>query len=450
MCGIFGVFNHSGDVSRLTFFGLLALQHRGQESAGIASSNLKKIFVFKNLGLVNQVFDEEKIKKLKGKFAIGHTRYSTAGSSNLKNSQPFVLSSQLGEFAITHNGNLANYKTLKKMLLEKGHCFESKTDTEVIARIIIASSGKDWRKKIIKGLEKIKGSYSLLVLTKDKLFVLRDPWGVRPLVLGKINSGWVVASESCAIESLNGKILREVRPGEFIEISQKGVKTFYQKESNKKGFCIFEYVYFSRPDSIINNQLVQETRVKAGKILATESPIKADFVIAVPDSGISAALGFAQKSKIPYYEGLIKSRYVGRTFIQPEQKIRELGVRLKFSPLKKVLKNKTVVLVDDSIVRGTTIAQIVKMLKKVGVKRIHLRIASPPFKYICHLGVDVSRYQELIAAKYDLETIRKKISVDSLAYLSLSGLKKAIGNIKTDFCTGCFDGNYPVELVDIK
>jgi len=449
MCGLFGIFAPGKDVSRLTFFGLLSLQHRGQESAGIVSSDFKKILIYKNTGLVNQIFHEKEINKLKGKLAIGHTRYSTAGSSTLENAQPFLLSSHLGKFALAHNGNLANYKLLKKTLLRKGHGFETETDSEVIARIIINSPGRNWRRKIIKGLSQIKGAYSLVILVKDKLYVVRDPWGIRPLVLGKVNTcGWLVASETTAIESINGKVLRAVKPGEFIEISKNGLKTFHRVRNKQQGFCLFEYIYFSRPDSVINNRLVQNVRLKAGKILAREAPAKADFVISVPDSGTSAALGFAQESGLPYQEGLIKSRYVGRTFIQPVQKLRKLGVRLKFSPLKEILKNKRVVLIDDSIVRGTTIAQIVKMLRKAGVKKIHLRIASPPFKNICYLGVDVARYRELIAAKYNVEEIRKKVGADSLAYLSLEGIKKAVGQIKIDLCTGCFNGNYPVGYID--
>jgi len=444
-CGVFGIFAPTEDVARLTFFGLLSLQHRGQESAGIASSNFKRVVSHKGMGLVNQVFTERRIRKLKGKLAVGHTRYSTAGTSVLRNAQPTVLASKFGDFALVHNGNLANYKQLKQFLFKKGHCFNSEVDSELLARLIIESKGRSLRAKIISGFLQAKGAFSVVILTKDKLFIVRDQWGVRPLVLGKIDSSdWLVASESSAIESIGGKVIREVKPGEFIEISKKGLQTFHQIVNKKGGFCIFEYVYFSRPDSVINNRLVHLARMKAGRMLAKEHPAKADFVISVPDSGTSAALGFSQASSIPYQEGLMKSRYVGRTFIRPSQRIRDLGVGLKFSPLTRVLKNKSIVLVDDSIVRGTTIAQIVKMLKKAGVKKIHLRIVSPPFKYICYLGVDVNRYDELIANKNTVEQIRKKLKVDSLAYLSLSGLKIAVGKIKHGVCTGCFNGKYPI------
>jgi len=353
----------------------------------------------------------------------------------------------LGDFALVHNGNIANFKKLKKILLEKGHSFDSESDSEVIARLIVAAAGKNWQEKIINGLSPVKGAYSLVILTQDKLFALRDPWGVRPLILGKINDdGWIISSETGAVETTGGKIVREINPGEFIEISKERIGTFFQKKAKKTGFCIFEYVYFSRPDNIINNRLVQKVRIKAGRLLARQAPAKADMVISVPDSGTSAALGFAQESKIPYQEGLIKNRYIGRTFIQPQQRIRDLGVRIKFFPLKPILKNKSLILVDDSIVRGTTIGKIIKMLKTAGAKKVHVRIASPPFKNICYLGVDVSRYKELIAAKYPIDEIKKMIGADSLAYLSLTNLKKAVGKIKIDFCTGCFNGDYPVKL----
>lgn len=444
-CGVFGIFAPREDVARLTFFGLLSLQHRGQESAGIASSNFKRVVFHKGMGLVNQVFTEAEIKKLKGKLAIGHTRYSTEGSSILKNAQPIVLSSNFGDLALVHNGNLANFKKLKTYLLKRGHCFSSEVDSELIVRLVIESKGKSLKAKIVKGVSQIKGAFSLVFLTKDKLFVVRDQWGIRPLTLGKINSaGWLVASETTAIESIGGKVIREVKPGEFIEISKKRIKTFHHIKNKKGGFCVFEYVYFSRPDSIINDRLVHLVRIKAGKILAREHPVKADYVISVPDSGTSAALGFSQKSGISFQEGLIKSRYIGRTFIQPSQRVRDLGVRMKFSPLKKLLQGKRIVLVDDSIVRGTTIAQIIKILRKAGAKEIHLRIASPPFKNICYLGIDVKRYEELIASKNSLEKIKEKLKADSLGYLSLSGLKHAVGKIDYGLCTGCFNEKYPV------
>ncbi|MGB9637498.1 MAG: amidophosphoribosyltransferase, partial [Microgenomates group bacterium] len=448
MCGIFGIFASEVNVAKLTYFGLLSLQHRGQEAAGIAVSNLKKINLIRGIGLINQVFNKEKLKKLKGKIAIGHTRYSTQGASDIKNAQPILLSSLLGDFALVHNGNLSNFQKLKNELLRNGIAFDSETDTELIARLIAYYKGKNWQEKIINGLSQIKGAYSLVLLTEKNLYLLRDPWGIRPLILGRINKeGWIGASETSAIENIGGEVVREVEPGEFIEIRSDGsLKTFYKKPAKKTGFCIFEYVYFSRPDNVINGKLVQEVRVKTGKLLARQKPVKADMIISVPDSGTSAALGYSLESKTQYSEGLIKSRYIGRTFIQPEQQIRDLGVRLKFSPLKKILKNKKIVLVDDSIVRGTTLSKIVKLIKEAGAKEIHVRIASPPFKNICYLGVDVSRYKELIAAKKTVEEIKKDIGADSLEYLTLNNLKKAVGKTKIGFCTGCFNGDYPVKL----
>jgi amidophosphoribosyltransferase len=444
-CGVFGVFAPKEEVARLTYYGLLALQHRGQESAGIAASNQKTIELYKNMGLVNQVFTEEIISRLEGQLAIGHTRYSTEGSSSLTNAQPVYLTASCGQFTLAHNGNLVNYDCLKEMLLNKGHCLNSETDSELIARLIAEANGTDFKEKIINGIPQLKGAFSLVILTTDKIYAIRDQWGVRPLVVGKLNGeGWLVASESTAIESVGGEVVREIKPGEMIEISQKGLNSFHTISNKKTGFCIFEYVYFSRPDSILNNRLVHRARFEAGRLLAKKEPVKVDYVIGVPDSGTSSALGYSQESKIPFQEGLIKSRYIGRTFIQPAQRIRDLGVRLKFSPLDRILKGKKIVLIDDSIVRGTTITQIIRMLRSKGVEEIHLRIASPPFKHPCFLGVDVSRYKELIASKNSVSQIRKKVGADSLVYLSLTELKKSIG-VKIPFCTGCFNGKYPVK-----
>lgn len=445
-CGIYGIFAPKEDVARLIFYGLISLQHRGQESAGMATADFKKVSIYRGMGLVNQVFKEGTIKRLKGKLGIGHTRYSTEGSSILKNAQPVVLNSQFGDLALAHNGNLVNYKELKKYLLKKGHALNTELDSELILRIIIDTPGKTLREKISKGIELIKGAFSLVMMTKDKLYVIRDQWGIRPLVIGRINGqGWLAASEPVAIKSIGGRVVREVRPGEMIEISKKGMKSFCQTKNKKTGFCIFEYVYFSRPDSTLNGRLVYSARFMAGRILAKEYPVKADFVMSVPDSGTSAALGYSRQSKIQFQEGLIKSRYVGRTFIQPSQRIRDLGVSLKFNPMKEILQGKDVIVVDDSIVRGTTIAQLVKILKKAGARKVHLRIASPPFKNVCFLGINVSQYAELIASKHDLKTIKTKLGADSLGYLSLAGLKRAIGTTDSQLCTGCFNNDYPIK-----
>ncbi len=444
-CGIFGIYAPDEEVSRLTYYGLQALQHRGQDSAGIAAANQGQLAIHKNMGLVDQVFSEHTISKLQGQAAIGHTRYSTQGGSNLVNAQPILLTSSCGEFALAHNGNLTNYDQLKKLLLNKGHCLNTSTDSELIARLIAEADGDCFKEKLINGIPQLEGAFSLLILTEEKLYVIRDQWGVRPLTLGQINGkGWIAASETTAIESIGGESVREVKPGEMLTLSNAGCESFHHIPNSKTGFCIFEYVYFSRPDSIINQCLVHRSRVKAGQLLAKSQPVKADYVIGVPDSGTSSALGYSQESSIPFQEGLIKSRYVGRTFIQPAQRIRDLGVRLKFSPLGEVLEGKDIVLVDDSIVRGTTLKQIIKMLKKKGVGAIHLRITSPPFKHPCFLGVDVSRYKELIAHDHSIKEIKKELGADSLAYLSLADLKKSIGN-NASFCTGCFNDNYPVR-----
>lgn len=449
-CGVFGIHAPQEEVGRLTYYGLLALQHRGQESAGIASSNNQHITLHKANGLVDQIFTEEVIQGLSGQVAIGHTRYATDGTSNISHAQPILLTSSCGEFALALNGNLVNKNQLKKFLLNKGHCLNTCTDSEIIARLIAEAKGNNFKEKLINGIPQLKGAFSLVILTTDKLYAVRDQWGVRPLALGKINGkGWVVASETTAIESIGAETVRAIKPGEMIELSETGCNSFHQVKNKKTGFCIFEYVYFSRPDSIMNNCLIHQARFKAGQLLAKSHPVEADFVIGVPDSGTSSALGYSQESKIPFQEGLIKSRYVGRTFIQPTQRIRNLGVRLKFSPLARVLKDKKIILIDDSIVRGTTLKQIVQMLKDKGVKEVHLRITSPPFKHPCFLGVDVSRYKELIANKNTVEGIRKELGAASLAYLSLEDLKRSIGS-KIQFCTGCFTNHYPVRAESEK
>lgn len=445
-CGVFGIYGES-EAARITFFGLYSLQHRGQESAGIAVADGKKISLEKGMGLISQVFSEERIRDLKGYLAIGHNRYSTTGSSLLNNAQPFLFQSNLWSFAIAHNGNLSNTKVLKKQLSKEGVNFFSSADSEVIGHLILKSKGKTFEEKLLKGVALLEGAFSLLILTKDKLYAIRDPFGVRPLTLGKFRSSWVVASETCAFATIGANFKRDIRPGEVLRIDKNGLRTIAHNGKDPDAFCIFEYIYFSRPDSFINGRLVYLTRLRAGQQLAKECPAPgADLVIAVPDSGTSAALGFSQGSKIPFLEGLIKNRYLGRTFIQPGQGLRRLGVKLKFNPLPEMLKGKKIVLVDDSIVRGTTTAGVVKMLKKFGAKEVHLRVASPPLIAPCFLGIDIERYKELVAHGRSLEQIRQKLGADSLGYLSLEGLKKAIGKFNGGFCDGCFTGRYPVEI----
>jgi len=444
-CGIFGIYGNS-EAARITFFGLYSLQHRGQESAGIAVADGRKIRLEKGMGLISQVFSEEKIKNLKGHLAIGHNRYSTTGSSQLINAQPFFFQSDLWSFTVAHNGNLSNTKFLRRWLSKDGVNFTSSSDSEVIGHVILKSEGKTLEDKIVKGISVLEGAFSLLILAKDKLFAIRDPFGIRPLVLGKFHSSWVVASETCAFATIGANFKRNIHPGEVVRFDKDGLKTIHHDGREPSAFCIFEYIYFSRPDSFINGKLGYLTRLQAGQELAKEHPVAADLVISVPDSGTSAALGFSQESKIPFLEGLIKNRYLGRTFIQPEQELRKLGVKLKFNPLPEILKGKKVILIDDSIVRGTTTAGVVKLLKKFGAKEVHLRIASPPLISPCFLGIDIERYRELVAHGRTIEQIRHKLGADSLGYLSLNGLKKAIGEVNCGFCDGCFTGSYPVKI----
>lgn len=445
-CGVFGIYSYP-QAARITFFGLYSLQHRGQESAGIAVSDGKKIAVEKGMGLISQVFSEEKIRNLNGYLAIGHNRYSTTGSSIIANAQPFLFQSDLWSFAVAHNGNLANTKVLRKQLSKEGVSFTSSSDSEVIGHLILKSKGKTFVDKIIKGISLLEGAFSVLILTKNKIYAIRDPLGIRPLVLGKFHSSWVVASETCAFSTIEAKFQRDIRPGEILRIGEDGAKIVCHNGKEPSAFCIFEYIYFSRPDSFINGRLGYLTRLQAGRQLAKEHPASgADLVIAVPDSGTSAALGFSQESKIPFLEGLIKNRYLGRTFIQPEQELRKLGVKLKFNPLPEILEGKKVVLIDDSIVRGTTTAGVVKLLRKFGAREVHLRIASPPLVSPCFLGIDIERYRELVAHGRSVEQVRKKLGANSLGYLSLEGLKKAIGKVNCGFCDGCFTTHYPMEV----
>lgn len=441
-CGVFGIYEPNNDVARICFFGLYSLQHRGQESAGIAVSNGRKIVGYKKMGLVSQVFTERVLSKLHGKIGLAHNRYSTTGSSRIYNAQPIVLKSQNGDFALAHNGNLVNTVILKGELIKNGHNLVSTSDTEVIGKIICQSEGKNWEEKIKKGLVQVRGSYSLVISTPRKLFGIRDPLGVRPLILGKFNSGWVLASESCALDTIGAKIIREILPGEGVVIDGRGVKTFLPP-SEESAFCIFEYIYFARPDSLFDKRLVYVARQEMGRQLYREHPVKADFVMSVPDSGTAAAIGFAEEAKMPFCEGLIKSRYIGRTFIQPGDKLRKLGIKLKFNTLRQILENKSVVVIDDSIVRGNTTRQITQMLKEAGVKKIHFRISSPPIRHPCYLGVDIATRNELIAHKKTIAQIRQFLGADSLGYLSLKGLVKSISST-ISFCDGCFTGHYPI------
>ena len=444
-CGVFGVYSPKEDVARLTFFAIFALQHRGQESAGIATADGKKIQVYTGMGRVSSVFTEESMKNLTGHIAIGHNRYSTSGSSRVANAQPILVGDGDNTIAIAHNGNIVNATFLYQELIGQGYTFRGSTDSEVIANLIISSSGKDFIEKIRYAMRRLQGAYSLAILTPQELYAVRDPLGVRPLCLGKVDSGWAVASETCALDHIGAEFIREIEPDEIIRINENGVQS-YPGELGKRGTCIFEYIYFARPDSMINGKLLYPARQAMGAGLAREYPIDADIVMGVPDSATAAGTGYARESGIPVVEGLIKNRYVGRTFIEPDQRMRDLGVKLKFNPLPQVLDGERLVVVDDSIVRGTTTPSVVRLLRKAGAKEVHMRICAPPIKYPCFFGVDMATRRELIAAQKSIPEICEFIGADSLGYLSIEGLIKSIGLPKENFCLACFTGEYPISV----
>ena len=448
-CGVIGVRLNDKKENALSkvYYGLYAMQHRGQESCGVAIFDGKEIKLHKDMGLVSEVFRD---LKLEGFAAIGHVRYSTKGESQLINAQPLLIDYSYGSFAIAHNGQIVNYKELKAELSRKGCVFTTTTDSEIIAQVIVQEHIKsgDFILGIKRAMRKIKGSYSLTILKDDKIIAIRDPNGFRPLVLGKRGSNYIVASESCAIECVNFKVVRDVKPGEILIISESIRSEAVPSE--RKSICMFEYVYFSRPDSVIDGIPVYQVRKKLGELLYKEAPIKADLVTAVPDSGITAALGFSRASGIPYGESLIKNRYLGRTFIMPNQKDREEGVKIKLMPLKSEIKDKVIVLVDDSIVRGTTIKRIISNLKEAGAKEVHVRISCPPIRYPCYYGIDMQTREEFIARNKTVEEIKEEIGADSLAYISLDGLIKAIGLPREKLCLACLTGEYPVKPEQMK
>ena len=444
-CGVFGVYAPNEDVARLTFFGLFALQHRGQESAGIATTDGGRIGVFTGMGRVAHVFNEEALSQLAGHIAIGHNRYSTTGSSRVTNCQPILVGKGLNSIALAHNGNIINAKHLQEELAGRGYTFRTSTDTEVIANLIVSSTEKEWVDRVRYAMHRLQGAYSLVFMTNRGLFAVRDPFGVRPLCLGSIDGGWVVASESCALDHIGADFIREIEPGEIVSITENGVES-HQGVASRRRLCIFEYIYFARPDSVINGRALYPARQAMGAMLAREHPVDADLVIGVPDSATAAAIGYAQESGIPFAEGLIKNRYVGRTFIEPDQRIRDLGVKLKFNPLPQMLDGKRLVLVDDSIVRGTTTPSVVRLLKKAGAKEVHMRICAPPIRYPCFFGVDMATRYELIAAQKSVSEIRDFIDADSLGYMSIDGLIKAVDLPKDYFCLACFTGDYPIPV----
>ena len=446
-CGVFGVFAPDEDVARITFYGIYALQHRGQESAGIATADGHRIHIHAEMGLVSQVFDEADLGYLPGHIAIGHTRYSTTGSSRKENAQPVLVEGSHGQLAMGHNGNLINAETLRYDLEEQGLEFSGSTDTEVAARMLASAPGADWLERASSTMKALAGAYCLVALTPDSLIAMRDPYGVRPLCIGKLNGkGWVVASETCALDHLGAEFVREVEPGEAIVIDRQGLRAVQAVEKRREALCVFEYIYFARPDSILRNKLLHPMRTNMGRELARQAPVEADLVIGVPDSATAAAIGYAHESGIPYAEGLVKNRYVGRTFIQPDQRLRDQGVYLKFNPMRQVIEGKRLVVVDDSIVRGTTTPKVVEMLRRAGAKEVHMRICAPPIKHPCHFGIDMATQWELIASKQGVEEIRQHIGADSLAYLTIEGLMVAVEQPKDSFCTACFTGEYPMPV----
>lgn len=475
-CGVFGVYAPELDVARLTFFGLYALQHRGQESAGITTGDGQAAYIHKGMGLVSQVFNEENLRPLKGHMAIGHNRYSTTGSSHIRNVQPYLIETIYGPLGVAHNGNLTNALHLRHQLLKRGVGLSSSTDSEVITQILAAPpevwSGQDevrgrtastelprvrdagdhWIVRIRALMRVAEGAYSLAILTRNAVYAVRDPLGLRPLCVGTLNGGGhVVASESCALLTVGAHYLRDVEPGEIVRLDNDGLTAFVGREPVQRSMCIFEHVYFARPDSMLDGQIVHEVRQRMGRRLAREAPAEADAVVAVPDSAIPAAIGYSQESELPYTEGLIKNRYIGRTFIQPDDHLRKLGVNLKYNPLTANLKGKRVVLVDDSIVRGNTAGPLVQLLRDGGAAEVHVRVSSPPVRHPCFMGVDMATYSELIAYKMDIESICKRIGADSLAYLSLEGLQEAVQEAipeqkRSGHCSACFSGKYPITL----
>ncbi|MFN8539669.1 MAG: amidophosphoribosyltransferase [Thermomicrobiales bacterium] len=451
-CGIFGVYAPGDDVARLTFFGLFALQHRGQESAGIATARVGNgtLQIFRQMGLVSQAFEEGDLVRLRGDLAIGHTRYSTTGSSNIANASPFVAGSNIGEIAVAHNGNLTNADRLRAELAAQGEQFLASTDSEVVAKLIARQPGSTIVEKVQRAMPRMLGAYSLTILTPHEVVAVRDPLGVRPLCLGRLpDGGNVVASESCALSTIGAHLLRDVAPGEIVVfdgIGADGVRSYVGQASPRQATCVFEMIYLARPDSAMNGARLHLARGRMGEELAREAPADADIVIAAPDTATPAALGYARASGIPYVEALIKNRYIGRTFIQPDQRLRELGVGLKFNPLPEALAGKRVVLVEDSIVRGTTSRPLVELLRKHGATEVHMRVHSPPMRWPCYLGVDTGRRSELIAAQMSVEEICKFIGADSLAYLSEDGLTRALEIPRSRFCFACFDGKYPVSV----
>jgi amidophosphoribosyltransferase len=453
-CGVFGVYGHP-EAANLTYLGLYALQHRGQESAGIVSSTGADLNVHRAMGEVEEIFQPDVLKKLKGASAIGHTRYSTAGDKALLNAQPILIDCNKGKVALAHNGNLTNALEHRRRLEHRGSIFQTNSDTEVIVHLIAKSQARNFSAALGDALNQVEGAYSLLVLTPEEMYAVRDPRGFRPLALGKItttegNDAWVVASETCAFDLINAEHLRDVEPGEMLRVSRSGIETIRFSAAKPHQFCVFEHVYFSRPDSTVFGRSVNESREMLGRLLAQEHPVEADMIVPIPDSGVPAAIGYSLESGIPFRMGLIRNHYIGRTFIEPSQAIRNFGVKLKLNPVRNLVNGKRVVLVDDSIVRGTTSRKLVRLMRDAGAKEVHMRISCPPTISPCYYGVDTPTKEELIASSNTPEQICKYLGADTLGYLSMTGLRQAVNDKNGEFCTSCYTGIYPTDLVQLE
>ncbi len=444
MCGVFGIFGHPDSV-KLTYLGLFALQHRGQESAGIVTSSGKGMKGHRGMGLVVDVFTKERLESLSGNLAMGHVRYSTAGSSLIKNAQPFQVDTSFGPLAIGHNGDLVNALQLRDKLEKTGSIFQSTMDSELIVHLITKSKKNKLEDKLVDALSRVKGAYSLLLMTKNQIIAVRDPRGFRPLCLGKLGKSFVVASETCALDLIQAKYLREVEPGEIVFIDKNGTRSIKPNAKVRHAFCIFEYIYFARPDSNIFGKNVYLTRKRQGARLAKEYPVKVDLITPIPDSGNYAALGFAKESGIPFEIGIIRNHYIGRTFIQPSQYIRDFGVKVKLNPVRELLKDKRIAVIEDSIVRGTTSKTRVRTLREAGAKEVHMRVSCPPHRYPCFYGIDFPTREELIAFSHSVDEIKDYLGLDSLGYLSLVGLLASMPLPRGEFCVACFTGNYPAK-----
>jgi amidophosphoribosyltransferase len=444
-CGVFGIYGHT-EAAKLAYLGLYALQHRGQESAGIATADGVRIRVVREMGYVNEIFDEQAIAALPGHVAIGHTRYSTAGESKLSNAQPIVIDCVHGQVGVCHNGNIVNANEIRDRLVKQGSIFQTNSDTEVLVHLYARSQAGTFDEALAESIGQLAGAFSFAVIVKDHLIAARDPHGFRPLALGRLGDAWVVCSETCALDLINATYVRDVEPGEVIVVGPEGLRSRRAFPAAPLSHCVFEHVYFARPDSEVFGQSVNEVRTNLGRLLAKETAVPADVVVPIPDSGVCAAIGYAEEAKLPLRFGLIRNHYVGRTFIEPAQSIRHFGVKVKLNPVKSILSGQRVVLIDDSIVRGTTSRKIVKMVRAAGAKEVHLRISCPPTVSPCFYGVDTPRRSELIAATHTLEEIRKYVGADSVAYLSLEGLLESVGPRRQHYCTSCYTGHYPVAF----